>query len=201
MLWCCVWKNKIKNVDNKKKVFKAADERAVLRINRLYRPPVWTLISLSLYYISLWLSFLVWTGLKALSTLRRFRLKMHPFPSYSIFVKENRAFWKRSPKWISLKTPFLRRSVDCWKFFESFACCVLFLFTLLLKICYIVHSSYYSPAKMTEHFLQIPVLQQNIRAVCILDQTYNGTCIMSVPSVSSQWTFMRVFTQANVRRM
>ncbi len=41
---------------------------------------------------------------------------------------------------------------------------MLFTFTLLLKICYFVHSSFHSPAKMTENSLAAAVLQQNMSA-------------------------------------
>ncbi len=41
---------------------------------------------------------------------------------------------------------------------------MLFTFTLLLKICYFVHSSFHNPAKMTEISLTTAVLQQNMSA-------------------------------------
>ncbi len=93
---------------------------------------------------------------KAMSTLIRFRLKMHIFLSALAFCP-HWGFLKRFPKWINLKTPFSRCSVDCengglWKrwcmfshvthivpidiyaYTGNFTCYVLLTFTLLLKI-------------------------------------------------------------------
>ncbi len=136
----------------------------------------------------------MWTGLKALSTLRRFRLKLHPFPSCSIFVKENRAFWKRSPKWISLKMPFLRRSVDCenggfWKFcllcaisFHTFAKYMLLCTLLILQSCKDDRTFPPNSCPAAKH-----------KGSCVLDQIMGS--VLCLFCLSSQWTFMRVFTK------
>jgi len=120
---------------------------------------------------------------EALSTTD-FRLKTHLFLSVlasnphsdGIFMNENKAFWKCSPKWINLKAPFSHCRLSKWRHLgpmtqvESclYRLCLLrnhfhTVANMLLCTLYISHS----PAKMTENVLAFAVPLQG----CVLDQT------------------------------
>ncbi len=127
-----------------------------------------------------------WTT-EALSTRIRFRLKthlflpvlaFHPHQDGGFLVKENRAFWKRSTKWIHLKTQFLHRSVDCenggfWKRWRKFSHVTyivpidIYVYTGIVPVmcnslshyCYrcVTLYTHHSPAKMKENVFVITV--------------------------------------------